>query len=119
MPGKLWAFTTAIKLSPLPIELRTLFWLGHCRTKHRLSSPARRSLWRGKMSASGLARVADRWGQSNSAFELLSQVGLLPGEATLGIRLAAEMAIGGGTGIDRLVETQMLADAARLQAHQL
>src|SRR6185312_12863884 len=31
----------------------------------RLSSPAMRSIWRGKMSASGLARVADRWGKND------------------------------------------------------
>ena len=36
--------------------------LGALISAHWLSSPARRSLWRGKMSASGLARVADRWG---------------------------------------------------------
>src|SRR5690606_22800317 len=51
--------------------------------------------------------------------ERLDQVGLLPGEGTVAARLAAEMAIGGGLGVDRLVEVEMLADARRRQVHHL
>src|SRR5450432_2020664 len=42
----------------------------------------------------------------------------LPGEAAIGIGLAPEMAIGGGAGIDRLVEAEMLTDAAGREIHQ-
>src|SRR5690606_15059765 len=43
----------------------------------------------------------------------LHQVNLLPGEGAVSPSLAAKMAIGGGLGIDRLVEIKMGADAAR------
>src|SRR5689334_24745576 len=49
--------------------------------------------------------------------EVLHQDGLLPREAAILVGLAAEMAVGGGAGIDRLVEVEMLADAARLEIH--
>ena len=46
-------------------------------------------------------------------------IGLLPGEAAVRVRRAAEVAIGGGPGIDRPVEIEVCPDAARGQAHDL
>ena len=51
--------------------------------------------------------------------QITDQIRPFPGEAAIGVRGAAEMAIGGGAGIDRLVEAEMLADAARAQVDQL
>ena len=51
--------------------------------------------------------------------DLRSQVGLLPGEAAIRIRLAAEVTVSSGAGEDRLVEIEVLANAARLQVHDL
>src|SRR3954454_18320332 len=49
--------------------------------------------------------------------EALGEVRALPGEAAVGIRLTAEMAIGRGAGIDRPAEAEMRADAARGEIH--
>ena len=54
-----------------------------------------------------------------AAAERVGEIGPLPGEAAIGIRRAAEMAVGGGAGIDRPVEAEMLADAARRQVHDI
>src|SRR5689334_16361183 len=49
--------------------------------------------------------------------ELGGDVGLLPREAAILVRLAAEMAVGGRARIDRLVEAEVRTDAARTQVH--
>ena len=41
------------------------------------------------------------------------KVGLLPGEAAVGLRGAAEVAVGGGAGVDRTVEAEVFADRPR------
>ena len=45
--------------------------------------------------------------------QILDEIGALPGEAAIGLRRAAEMAVGAGARVDRAVEPEMLADAAR------
>src|SRR3546814_631731 len=50
--------------------------------------------------------------------QLVGQVGALPWEG-VAVRLAAEMAIGGGLAIDRPVEAEMGADALGRQADEL
>src|SRR5262245_60817472 len=52
-------------------------------------------------------------------FELIEEVRLLPREPTLFVRLAAEVAIGGRARIDRLVEIEVFADAARGEVYEL
>ena len=51
--------------------------------------------------------------------KLVGKIDLFPGEAALAVRHAAEMAISGGAGVDRPVEIEMLANAARRQIHHL
>src|SRR5690606_11065080 len=51
--------------------------------------------------------------------QCLHQIGALPGEGAITAWLAAEMAIGGGLAVDRLVEVELLADAGRRQVHDL
>src|SRR5437868_10508610 len=51
----------------------------------------------------------------NRALQHFGEIGLLPGEAALIVGRAAEMTVGGGARINRLVEIEMLADAARRQ----
>ena len=51
--------------------------------------------------------------------QLWHEVEPFPGEAAIGLGRAAEMAVGGGARIDRLVEAEMRADAARREIHQL
>src|SRR3954466_13867058 len=53
------------------------------------------------------------------ALELLDEIGLLPGEAAFIVGRTAEMTVGGGAGVDRAVEVEMAADAARRQIHRL
>src|SRR5256885_8513837 len=53
------------------------------------------------------------------ATQLVDEIEALPGEAAIRLRRAAEMSIGGGTRIDRLIEPEMGADAAWRQIHQL
>src|SRR5690606_17651004 len=52
---------------------------------------------------------------SHRALDHLGEVGLLPGESALVVRRAAEMTVGRGARIDRPVQVEMLADAARRQ----
>ncbi|EGE55812.1 hypothetical protein RHECNPAF_850048 [Rhizobium etli CNPAF512] len=49
----------------------------------------------------------------------LDEVGALPGERAVAAGLAAEMAVGRGLGVDRLVEVEVTADARRRQIHVL
>src|SRR6266700_2489426 len=53
------------------------------------------------------------------AAQLVDEIGSLPGKAAIGLRRAAEMAVGAGSRIDRPVEAEMLANAARRQVHHL
>src|SRR6185437_7604416 len=59
------------------------------------------------------ARSADR------AAQRVGEVGLLPREAAVGVGRAAEMAVGRGARIDRPVELEVLADAARREVHHV
>src|SRR5262249_28479153 len=56
---------------------------------------------------------------SHRPLDRVGEVGFLPREAAIGFRLATEMTIGRGARVDRPVEAEVLADAARLEAHQL
>ena len=77
---------------------------------------------------SAMSRPARYWAVGNSALtarrlgqrrlQIVDQVGLFPGEE-VAFGLAAEMAVGGGRRIDRLVEAEVGADAARGQAAEL
>src|SRR5208282_909995 len=60
-----------------------------------------------------------KWESLECALQLIGEIGLLPGEAAIGVGRAAEMAVGGGARVDRPVELQMGADAARAQIHHL
>jgi hypothetical protein len=60
----------------------------------------------------GSRRSRDQGG-SERAPQLIDQIELLPGEATVQFGGSAKMAIGGGATIDRSVQTQMRADTAR------
>src|ERR1700744_4358043 len=53
------------------------------------------------------------------ALQLGGEIGLLPREAAVLFRRAAEMAVGGGTLINRPVQLQRAADVGRRQAEQL
>src|SRR5882757_10272657 len=57
--------------------------------------------------------------ESHGALQRLGEIGLLPGEAALIVGGAAEMAVGRSARVDRAVEIEMLADAARRQIHRL
>ena len=52
-------------------------------------------------------------------FKHLGQVGTFPAEAAIGIRFATKVTIGRGALIDRFVQPQVLANAARGQVHGL
>src|SRR6185437_106208 len=54
-----------------------------------------------------------------SSLQCGGEIGLFPREAAIGIRGAAEMAIDGSPHIDRLVEREMRADAARAEIDHL
>src|SRR2546430_17487841 len=55
--------------------------------------------------------------RSHLALQHFGEVGLLPGEPAFIVRRAAEMTVGRGPRVDRPVEIEMLADAARCQIH--
>src|SRR5260370_12450032 len=57
--------------------------------------------------------------KSHRALKHFGEVGLFPGEAALIVRRAAEMTIRRSPRINRPVEIEMLADAARRQIHRL
>jgi hypothetical protein len=63
-------------------------------------------------------RVIPRRSDQATALDPVDQVGLFPGEQRA-FGFAAEMAVGGGLGIDRRVELQVLANALGRQADQL
>src|SRR5205807_452031 len=75
----------------------------------------RRAAKRGRTASSSL-RGKRR--QANRRLEVLDQVEPLPREV-IALGLAAEMAVGGGRPVDRLVEAEIGADAARTEAAQL
>src|SRR6266540_6176557 len=56
---------------------------------------------------------------ADRALEGLDEVGLLPGEAALIIRSSPEVAVSRGPCVDRAIELEMLAYAARRQVHDL
>src|SRR5205085_5262556 len=53
------------------------------------------------------------------AAQFADEIEPLPGKSTIGLRRAAEMAVGSGAGVDRLVEPEVGTDAAWRQIHQL
>src|SRR5687767_413796 len=53
------------------------------------------------------------------AAELVGHVGALPGEAAVALGLAAEMAVGRSACVDRPVQAELGADAARREVHEL
>src|SRR5690606_32630731 len=57
--------------------------------------------------------------RAEGAAQLVDEVGALPREAAVGIWGAAEVSVGGGTGVDWPRQLEMLADAARREIHQL
>src|SRR3954454_11654291 len=68
---------------------------------------------------SGCSRMGSREGPLESALQRIDEIELLPREAAIGLRLAAEMAVGRGAHVDRLVEAEMGADAARREIEEL
>src|SRR6266498_2506668 len=69
----------------------------------------------------GFARCRERPGMTqglNRALQRFDQIGLLPGEAALIVRRAAEMAVGRSARVDWAIEIEMAADAARRQIHR-
>src|SRR5258708_9721176 len=56
---------------------------------------------------------------TRDAAQLVDEIGTFPGKAAIGLRRAAEMAVGAGSRIDRPVEAEMFANAARRQIHDL
>src|SRR5882757_11088512 len=54
----------------------------------------------------------------NRALQRLGEIGFFPTEATLIVRGAAEMAVGRGARVDRPVEVEVGADAARREIHR-
>src|SRR5215813_9629822 len=54
---------------------------------------------------------------TRNAAQLVDEIRTFPGKAAIGLRRTAEMAIGAGSRIDRPVEAEMLANAARCQIH--
>ena len=79
-----------------------------------LASPIERSA-----AIAGRVVVSVKGAYASSGPKLVRQIGLLPGEAAVRFRRAAEMAVSGGARIDRLVEVEMLANAARREVHDL
>src|SRR5262249_23003289 len=55
----------------------------------------------------------------SDATQLIDEIGAFPGEAAIGLRRPAEMAIGTGSRVDRPVEAEMLANATRRKVHDL
>src|SRR5258708_38719452 len=86
--------------SPSPAALRTMLRIAG----YAATSPRKRGEVRKK---------------SHRALQHFGEVGLFPGEAALIVRRAAEIAVGRGPRINRPVEIEMLADAARRQVHRL
>src|SRR6267154_1074901 len=68
---------------------------------------------------SGCPRIVPGDAPLESALQRVDEVELLPREAAIGFRLAAEMTIGRGAHVDRLIEAEMGADAARRQIEKL
>src|SRR3984957_3832226 len=84
--------------------------------RSQTAAGVRRSGWRDRRAASwrrgahrARAAAFRRSPSGDQAAQLVGKVGLFPGEAAIGIWLAAKMAIGGSARIDRLVEAEMLA----------
>ena len=75
-------------------------------TQLRLSCGRKASaLCAARRAGSAAARTPAHFAERR--FDRVDEVGLLPGEAAILLRRAAEMAVGGGARIDRLVEAQM------------
>ena len=67
----------------------------------------------------GIAAIQTFGSLLERRLDLRRQVGLLPGEAAILVRRAAEVAIGRGATVDRLVQLERAADVGRGQAEQL
>src|SRR5437763_15791570 len=68
---------------------------------------------------SGCSRMGSREDLLESALQRIDEIELLPREAAIGLRLAAEMAVGRGAHVDRPVEAEMGAGAARREIEEL
>src|SRR5579859_1668558 len=93
-----------------------------CRLARHSGAPRRGepgiSKWWMKIPGSLAARAPRNYSKkSDGPLQRFSEVRLLPGEAALIVRRAAEMAVGRRAGIDRPIEVEMPADAARGQIH--
>src|SRR5438105_1284851 len=73
----------------------------------------------GKIPGSPLSRCPGMTQELDGALQRVGEVGALPGEAAVAVRLAAEMAVGSGAPVDRPVELQRAADVGRRQTEQL
>src|SRR5262249_29264876 len=74
----------------------------------------------GHAAPPGLSRPQlRRTGSAYRAEQRIDQIGLFPGEAAVGVGRTAEVAVRRGACIDRPIEAEMLADAARRQIHHL
>src|ERR1700730_4464966 len=60
----------------------------------------------------------DRGPELDRALQRFGEGGVLPGESALIVGGAAEMAVGRGARIDRTIEVEMLANAARGEVHR-
>ncbi len=52
-------------------------------------------------------------------FQIVRQISVFPGKTTLGVRRAAEMAIGGDAGVNLTVKLKIFTDAARGKGHPI
>ena len=86
------------------------------------AAPARRELCSPSLRLakppSDVDRSAAAFASGQRGLEVVDQVGLLPREE-VALGLAAEVAVGRGLAVDRLVEPEVRADAARGQAAEL
>src|SRR5439155_613764 len=80
----------------------------------RRAAPARGGDQRPAAPAAARSRES-----SGGAPQLVYQVQSLPRETAVGFGSAAEMAVGGSARVDRLIQIEMRADAARRQIDQL
>src|SRR3954447_26400699 len=81
--------------------------------------PKNASLARRRPVAAVIGSGRDTLLVGDGILERLDQIGALPGERAVAAGLAAEMAIGRGLGVARLVEVEMPANARRRQVHDV
>jgi hypothetical protein len=113
----MWCCERGLNSRPLPYQGSALpLSYRSARLAQSWASPSPPTTQQGP---SNRARRTHKTSIDERAFQRVRKVGALPGETAVMSGLATEMAVGGGLGIDRLVEPEMLADAARREAHNL